>query len=100
MSSNSEKDYNMSMTYVYGAHCKQRMQERKISVEAIEFLLSEEATTLIVPSKTDPDVELILGFYEAKGYAVIINHKTKKLITVRRLRQNELNNLKKEAKND
>ncbi|MFH1715308.1 MAG: hypothetical protein ABH857_03835 [Elusimicrobiota bacterium] len=65
------------------------MSERKILKEEIEILLSNEQPSIIVPSKTDKDVELIMGFVLERGLVVIYNKKTGVLITVRQMRDKE-----------
>lgn len=77
------------MDYSYSLHFQQRMQERKISEFEVEILLTEAVETIQIPSKKDPQVILLLGYVNLKGIALIINKKTKVLITVRRMRNNE-----------
>jgi hypothetical protein len=85
------------MKYTYGVHAKARIVEREIPLDAIDFLLSPKAPKLTVPSKTDPEIDLILGVYEGKAYAIIVNHHSYKIVTVRRARANEEKQLKGEG---
>ncbi len=72
------------------------MDERKIPVKAIEYLLGPTANIVSIPSKVDPEIELIIGLFEQKGYVIIINHKSQVIVTLRRARRNELALLNKE----
>ena len=74
------------MIYVYGTHAKLRMVERDISLEAVESLLSGFSEVIVAPSKTDPEIDLVMGFYEGKGYVVIVNRVSQKIVTLRRAR--------------
>ncbi|MBL7073312.1 MAG: DUF4258 domain-containing protein [Candidatus Omnitrophica bacterium] len=70
-------------------HFLERMTERGILESEINMLLFGIVDTISIPSKKDKDVMLIMGFTLNKGIVVIFNSKTKNLITVRRMRQNE-----------
>ena len=63
--------------------------ERGIQENEVNLLLSGIVDTISIPSKKDKDVMLVMGFVIDKGIVVVFNKKTKNLITVRRMRQNE-----------
>jgi len=65
------------------------MMERGIQENEVNLLLSGIVDTISIPSKKDKDVMLVMGFVIDKGIVVVFNKKTKNLITVRRMRQNE-----------
>jgi hypothetical protein len=73
----------------YSKHFYKRLLERKISLDAVMAILLGEVDTLVIPSKTDKTVNLVLGFIDGKGIAVIVNKYDNVLITVRRMRKNE-----------
>ena len=77
------------MRYTYSTHFLERMAERGILENEVNMLLFGIVDTISIPSKKDKDVMLIMGFTLHKGIVVIFNNKTKNLITVRRMRQNE-----------
>ena len=81
--------YNKYMEYTYSKHFLLRMQERDINFEDIEQILLEKVDTVQIPSKTDQNVFLLLGFVKGKGIAIILNSENLNLITVRRMRKNE-----------
>lgn len=65
------------------------MKERKITAEMLEAILSNSVDVRVVPSKSDKDVELILGIIHNFGIVVVLNKVTKILITVRHMRKEE-----------
>jgi len=65
------------------------MMGRGIIENEVNLLLSGIVDTISIPSKKDKDVILLMGFVINKGIVVVFNNKTKNLITVRRMRQNE-----------
>ncbi|NQY75409.1 MAG: DUF4258 domain-containing protein [Candidatus Margulisbacteria bacterium] len=73
----------------YSEHILLRMKERKISREDIEAIINTSVETVILPSKTDVSVILILGYVGKKDITVIMNRLTNKLITVRRMQKKE-----------
>lgn len=77
------------MEYTYSVHFLERMTERGILEQEVEMPLFGIVDTIAIPSKKDKDVTLVMGFTLSKGIVVIFNNKTKNLITVRRMRQNE-----------
>ncbi len=77
------------MIYTYSIHFLKRMMERGIQENEVNLLLSGIVDTISIPSKKDKDVMLVMGFVIDKGIVVVFNKKTKNLITVRRMRQNE-----------
>ena len=87
------------MHYIYSKHILIRMQERNILEEEIDLLLSGDIDIVVIPSKTDKMVELILGCVFNRWIALILNKKTYKLITVRQMRDNE-KKLYKKVKNE
>ena len=86
--------------YTYGTHFKERMEERLVSIEAIEYLLDPHTDKITIPSSKDSEVDLIMGFYQGKGFAIIVNRHTHKLITVRRLHPKEIKLFEKEFSDD
>jgi len=62
------------------------MNERGFTKEEIEILLTGMAGSLSAPSHRDPEVYLYMGFVFQKGIVIIVNEKTKILITVRVMR--------------
>ena len=87
------------MRYIYSKHILDRMKERDISKEEIDLLLISDIFKINLGSTQDIDVKLILGYIGEKGIVVVINTKTNKLITVRKMRVSE-KKLFKEAKNE
>ena len=81
--------YTICMEYTYSMHFLERMTERGISENEVNMLLFGIVDTISLPSKKDKDVVLVMGFTLNRGIVVIFNNKTKNLITVRRMRQNE-----------
>ncbi|HAR62348.1 MAG TPA: hypothetical protein DF296_06910 [Candidatus Margulisbacteria bacterium] len=77
------------MKYTFSTHFLERLEERNISIEDVAALVYGEVDTIIVPSKTDEEIYLRLGFIRGKGLAVIVNRVTGVLVTVRRMRTNE-----------
>ena len=77
------------MEYRYCKHIVIRMKERKITAEMLEAILSNSVDVRVVPSKSDKDVELILGIIHNFGIVVVLNKVTKILITVRHMRKEE-----------
>jgi len=77
------------MVFKYSKHLLDRAQERGISLEDIDSLLAGKEQSVSVPSKKDATVILVLGFVNGIGIAVVVNNKTKVIITVRRMRKNE-----------
>jgi len=77
------------MIYTYSKHILTRIKERNITLDEIEEVLLERVETITIQSKKDKDVDLILGYVNGKGIAVIVNRLTGVLITVRRMRDNE-----------
>jgi uncharacterized DUF497 family protein len=77
------------MKYVYSTHIKERMLERDISKKTIEHILTNRVKTKMAPSSYDEGVKIKMGFVNGKGFAIVFNEKTKRLITVRRMRKNE-----------
>tara|TARA_B100000586_G_C19972095_1_gene368232 strand:+ start:242 stop:502 length:261 start_codon:yes stop_codon:yes gene_type:complete len=73
----------------YSEHILLRIDERDISIEDIESLVNTSVETLVLPSKRDPTVVIILGYVNKKDIAVIMNKFTNKLITVRRMQKKE-----------
>ncbi|MFC1771549.1 hypothetical protein ACFLZV_06665 [Candidatus Margulisiibacteriota bacterium] len=71
--------------YTYSLHFIARAKERGISLDHIESILAGKEDALTVPSRKDPDVELVMGFVEGKGIVAILNKTTKVIITVRRM---------------
>lgn len=81
--------YNMCMVYIYSKHFLSRMKERGVHLKEIEEMLCNNVDTILIPSKKDSGIFLLLGFVNAKGIAIIFNQNTGVLITVRRMRKNE-----------
>ena len=77
------------MKYTFSSHILERLEERNISFKDIEAIVPGEVDTMIIPSKTDEDIDLRLGFVRGKGIAVIVNRETGVLVTVRRMKNNE-----------
>ncbi len=75
--------------YVFSAHIRSRMSERAISEAEINEILYSEVAILVIASKSDDSVDLIMGNVSGKWIAVIVNRLTKNLITVRCLREKE-----------
>ncbi len=85
------------MKYTYGIHARARILERGISLKAVDHVLSENTEKMVVPSKSDPEIELVLGVFEGRGYAVIVNRHSYKIVTVRRAQPSEEKRLKGEG---
>jgi hypothetical protein len=49
------------MKYIYSKHILERMNERNITSEEINSLFSGNVDIVIIPSKQDENVELILA---------------------------------------
>lgn len=81
--------YIMHIYYTYSFHVLDRMKERQISANEIEMLLSNDVDVIKLPSEKDKNIELILGFVFGKGIVLIVNTKTKNIVTVRRMRKKE-----------
>ena len=79
----------MYMKYTYSKHFREKMVERGITEDEVSKVLLGIVDTISVTSKNDKGVMLVMGFISGKGVVVIFNDKTKNLITVRRMRQNE-----------
>jgi hypothetical protein len=77
------------MEHIYSIHILQRMQERGVSKHEVECILSQDVQSLVIPSKSDTDVNLILAQVREKFLMLAINRITQKLITVRPMRDNE-----------
>ena len=65
------------------------MKERNISKEEIDFLLTTDIFKIRIGSTQDIEVELVLGYVGTKGIVIVVNTKTHKLITVRKMRVSE-----------
>jgi len=65
------------------------MEERHITKEEIEAILNEDVFSIIVPSKKEKEVNLILAKVGEKTLMIAVNKETKKLITVRPMREDE-----------
>jgi uncharacterized DUF497 family protein len=76
------------MEITISAHAAQRAAERGITEEGIRAILADRSSTA-VPSETDPDVNIVLGMFENKIWAVIFNKNTLNAVTVRRARKIE-----------
>ena len=77
------------MEYIYSMHIQKRMLEREIKKEQIDIILNHDVPSLIIPSKKDPEVDLILAKVEEKYLMIAINRLTRTLITVRPMRKEE-----------
>ena len=77
------------MIYTYSKHFIEMMIERSISRDEITMVLLGIVDTVSVPSKKDKNVMLVMGFVDDKGIVVILNSKTRNLITVRKMRKEE-----------
>ena len=77
------------MIYTYSKHFVEMMTERHISENEITMVLLGIVDTVSIPSKKDKNVMLVMGFVDDKGIVVILNSKTRNLITVRKMRKDE-----------
>jgi len=71
------------MQAIIGKHTKDQARKRGITEEGIMAILNE-MPVIFKQSNHDPDAIIVLGVYEGKVWAVILNHITKHTITVRR----------------
>jgi hypothetical protein len=79
----------LCMRYTYSKHFIEMMIERCVSEDEITMVLLGIVDTVSVPSKKDKNVILVMGFVADKGIVVILNSKTRNLITVRKMRKDE-----------
>lgn len=82
------------MKYIYSKHIKQRMEERNISLEEVEYLLFSNENILIIPSKQDKEIDLMFGQIRKKHLMIAVNRDSGRLVTVRPMRNNEKKLLK------
>jgi uncharacterized DUF497 family protein len=65
------------------AHAAARAAERGITKEGIWAILAERPMVYI-PSKSDPNVRIVLGKYENNAWGVVYNNEDMNVVTVRR----------------
>jgi uncharacterized DUF497 family protein len=65
------------------AHAAEKAAERGITEEGIRAIL-DESPAVLIPSKSDPCADIVLGKYADNVWAVIFNYDASNVITVRR----------------
>ena len=80
----------------FSKHISERIELRKISKEMILKIVNKEVNILVYESPQDETVDLYFGKVDKFYILVVVNRKTKNLITVRNMRINEKKIYKKE----
>ncbi len=80
----------VDIPYTYSKHFSKRIEERDISIFEIEAIIYKVVPVLILPSKTDVEIDIYLGVVKKRGLMLAINKKTHVLVTARAMRENEL----------
>jgi uncharacterized DUF497 family protein len=70
------------------AHAAARAAERGITVDGILAILAERPR-IYIPSKSDPDADVIYGLYEDNVWGIVFNRNTSNVVTVRRAKKIE-----------
>lgn len=86
--------------WVFTKHIIRRLSERQISKEDVLSIVDREVSTLVIPSDRDEDVDLHFGKVRLKYILVVVNNKTDALITVRKMRENEVKTFKEVVKDE
>lgn len=73
----------------FSRHCLERMKERAISREDALSIVNKEVDVVVYPSGRDDHVDLYFGKIGANHLVIIMNRKTKTLVTVRKMRKKE-----------
>ena len=93
LDSQNQYAYNRCILY-FSIHAIKRMGERNISEQEVFELLSLEEAVMVSPSARDDSIDLCLGHVNGKYWLVIINRITKTVITVRPMRDKEIERYK------
>jgi hypothetical protein len=83
----------------FSAHILKRLKEREILKSEILSIVNNEVDILVVPSDKDKNIDLYFGKINSKYLMVVLNRKTKNLITTRKMRKNEKTAFNKESSN-
>lgn len=86
--------------WIWTKHIIKRLNERQISKEEILSIVDREVGILIVPSDRDENVDLYFSRIQSKYILVVVNNKTNALITVRKMRENEIKAFKEAIKDE
>jgi len=73
----------------FSAHILKRLGERDISKSEILSIVNNEVDILVVPSGKDKNIDLYFAKINNKYLMVVVNRKTKNLVTTRKMRKNE-----------
>ena len=73
----------------FSAHILKRIKERGISKSEILSIVNNEVDILVVPSGKDKNIDLYFAKINNKYLMVVVNRKTKNLVTTRKMRKNE-----------
>ena len=65
------------------------MNERDISKDIIESIINNDVPIIIIPSKQDPEIDLVLAQVHDRFYMLALNRHTGILVTVRPMRTTE-----------
>lgn len=87
-------DGKLSFKYIvcmiYSKHALIRMKERSISPEEVNEIINNVVDIVKMPSKREKGVFIILGItLLGKDIAVVLNERTRTIITLRRMRKEE-----------
>jgi hypothetical protein len=76
--------------HTFSRHSLQRIVERGFSKESILSIINKETDVVVYPSTRDRDIDLYFGKAGAKHLLVVYNRKTGTIVTVRNMRQKEI----------
>ena len=86
--------------WIFTNHIIKRLNERQISKEEVLSIVNREVGILVVPSDRDLDADLYFGKVQLKYILLVVNNKTNTLITVRKMRANEIKAFKEAIKDE
>ena len=76
--------YIYCMDITISKHAREQAAKRGITESGIKAIVGSNKSTPTIPSKTDHEVEIFLGIYDGKLWAVPVNIETLNVVTVRR----------------